>query len=185
LNKFIRTVQAPLNFYLLVYRQRVNLICFKNRSQESNMAVKENIELLERWYREVWREAKDETIFELLASDASLHGQTGPEVEIKGPEGFIAFAKQIRESFPDIEVVVYDIFGMDEDERVAARWVAKGKHTGDGMGVPPSGKSISICGMTIARIRNGKIVEGWDSWDRLGMLEQIGAYAPPELAKTA
>jgi steroid delta-isomerase-like uncharacterized protein len=150
------------------------------------MPVEENVELMKRWYREVWHEAKDETIFELLASDASLHGQTGPEAEIKGPEGFVAFAKQIRAAFPDTEVVVQDVFAVDD--KVAVRWVATGTHSGDGLGVPPSSKRIRITGMTIARILNGKIVEGWDNWDRLGMLEQIGAYAPPEtpaLAKTA
>jgi steroid delta-isomerase-like uncharacterized protein len=150
------------------------------------MSVEQNIELMKRWYREVWREGKNETIFELLASDALLHGQTGPEEEIKGPEGFVAFAQQIREAFPDTEVAVQDIFGVDD--KIAVRWVATGTHTGHGLGMPPSDKRISICGTTIARILNGKIVEGWDNWDRLGMLKQVGAYAAPDaptLAKTA
>jgi steroid delta-isomerase-like uncharacterized protein len=148
--------------------------------------MEKNVELMKRWYREVWREARNETIFELIAPRASLHGQTGPAEEIKGPEGFLAFAQRIREAFPDTEVAVEDVFCVGD--KVAVRWVATGTHTGSGMGVPPSGKRISISGMTIARILEGKIVEGWDSWDRLGMLEQIGVYAPPEtpvLAKTA
>jgi steroid delta-isomerase-like uncharacterized protein len=142
------------------------------------MAVEENIDLMKRWYREVWLEAKKETIFELLAPHASLHGQTGPEQEIRGPEGFLAFAGSIREAFPDTEVFVQDVFGMED--KVAVRWVATATHTGTGLGVPPSGKRISVSGMTMARIQNGQIVEGWDNWDRLGMLEKIGVYAPPE-----
>lgn len=142
------------------------------------MPVEENVELMKRWYREVWGEARNETIFELIAPQASLHGQTGPEAEIIGPEGFVAFAQQIREAFPDTEVLVQDIFGVDD--KVAIRWVATGTHTGSGLGVPPSGKRVTLSGITIARIQDGKIIEGWDNWDRLGMLEQIGASTYPE-----
>jgi steroid delta-isomerase-like uncharacterized protein len=150
------------------------------------MPVEDNISLMKRWYHEVWRERKNETVHELLAPDASLHGQTGPEEEIVGPEGFVKFAESIRNAFPDTEVTVEDIFAVDD--KVAVRWIAIGTHTGHGMGLDPSGRRVQITGMTIARIVNGKIVEGWDNWDRLAMLEQIGAYAPAQpslLAKTA
>jgi len=150
------------------------------------MTPADNISLMKRWYQEVWREGKNETIHELLAPDAALRGQVGPDVEIRGPEGFLAFAERIRNTFPDTEVTVEDAFGVDD--KVVVRWVATGTHSGVGLGGPPSGKRIRITGITIARFENGKIVEGWDNWDRLGMLEQIGAYSPPEavvLEKTA
>jgi steroid delta-isomerase-like uncharacterized protein len=147
------------------------------------MSVEDNISIMRRWYREVWRERKNETIHELLASDAQLRGQNGPEQEIKGPEGFLEFAERIRNAFPDTEVVVEDIFAADDE--VAVRWVATGTHTGHGLGVPPSGRRLRVCGITIARIANGKIVEGWDNWDRLGMLQQIGLYKQPETANLA
>jgi steroid delta-isomerase-like uncharacterized protein len=150
------------------------------------MTAADNISLMKRWYREVWREGNNETIRELLAPDASLRGQIGPDVEVRGPEGFIGFAENIRNTFPDTEVSVEDIFAIDD--KVAARWVATGTHTGDGLGMTPSGKRVRITGVTIARFENGKIVEAWDNWDRLGMLEQIGAYAAPGalvLEKTA
>jgi steroid delta-isomerase-like uncharacterized protein len=144
------------------------------------MSVEDNISLMRRWYREVWREGKNQTIYELLASDASLRGQAGPEQEIRGPEGFVAFADQIRNALPDTELSIEDIFAVDD--KVAVRWVATGTHTGDGLGFPPSYRRLRISGITIARVVNGKIVEAWDHWDRLGMLEQIGAYKQPEAA---
>ncbi len=150
------------------------------------MTSSDNISLMQRWYREVWRERNDETIRELLAPNARLWGQIAPDQEITGPEGFIAFAQRIREAFPDAEVVVEDAFAVND--KVAVRWTATGTHKGDGFGVPATGKRIRIRGTTIARIVDGKVVEGWDNWDRLGMLEQIGAYTSPEtvmLAKTA
>ncbi|SRR5579872_3024969 len=150
------------------------------------MTTPENIALLKRWYREVWREGKNETIHELLAADAVVRGQTGPDAEIHGPAEFAKFAEQIRRAFPDTDVVVEDAFGVDD--KVAVRWSATMTHLGDGVGVPATGKKVRITGMTIARFVDGKIVEGWDNWDKLAMLEQIGAYAAPEtpiLAKTA
>lgn len=149
------------------------------------MSVEDTISLMRRWYREVWREGKNETIHELIAPGARLRGQNGPNEEIRGPEGFQAFAERIRKAFLETEVTIEDIFAADD--KVAIRWVATGTHKGDGFGAP-SGNHILVSGMTIARIANGKIVEGWDNWDRLGMLEQIGAYKTPEatiLAKSA
>jgi steroid delta-isomerase-like uncharacterized protein len=150
------------------------------------MTSLDNISLMQRWYREVWRERNDETVRELLAPDARLWGQIGPDQEIRGPEGFLAFAHRIREVFPDTDLVVEDAFAVND--KVAVRWTATGTHRGDGLGIPATGKRIRITGITIARIVDGKVVEGWDNWDRLGMLEQIGAYASPEtvmLAKSA
>jgi len=150
------------------------------------MATSDNISLMKRWYDEVWRGKSDETVRELLAPDARLWGQIGPDQEIKGPEGFLEFARGIRDAFPDTELLVQDCFAAED--KVAVRWTATGTHKGDGLGMPPTGKTVQITGMTIARFENGRIVEGWDNWDRLGMLEQIGAYTPTEsvvLAKTA
>lgn len=49
-------------------------------------------------------------------------------------------------------------------------------YRGDAPGIPATGKPVRLTGVTIARIVNGKIVAGWDNWDQLGMLQQIGAY---------
>ena len=134
----------------------------------------------------MWQERKNDTIYELIAPDAVLIGQTGPQAIIHGPEEFAAFADKIRNAFPDTDIQVEDAFGIGD--RVAVRWSATMTHKGTGLGVPATNKRVVITGMSIARIVDGKIVEGWDNWDRLAMLEQIGAYSPPEaviLAKSA
>jgi predicted ester cyclase len=51
------------------------------------------------------------------------------------------------------------------------------------MGVQPSGKTSTVAGITIDRFENGKIVEGWTSWDTLGMMQQIGAIPEPQAAQ--
>jgi len=141
------------------------------------MAADENIQLMRRWFQEVWNEGRIKTVYELLSADGVARGQRGAEAEIRGPEEFVKFVREIRGAFPDIKVTVEDVFGADD--KVVLRWSGVMTHTGDGPGLPASGRTVHSRGITIARFVDGKIVEGWDSWDQLGMLEQIGAYKQP------
>lgn len=150
------------------------------------MSVQENIQLLTRWFNEVWNQGKLETVQELLSPDAVAIGQAGSGVKLRGPQDFVPFVQQIRKAFPDIKVDVEDAFGADD--KVVLRWSGQMTHSGDGLGIAATGKSVRVTGITIVRIVNGKIVEGWDNWDQLGMMQQIGAYTQPEatvLGKTA
>jgi steroid delta-isomerase-like uncharacterized protein len=143
------------------------------------MPVEQNIELMHRWFREVWNEGRTQTIHDLLSPNAVARGQGGPQEEIHGPAEFVLFVERIRSAFSDINITVEDAFGTQD--RVVVRWSAAMTHSGDGLGIPASGKPVRITGITIARILDGLIVEGWDSWSQLGMLQQIGAYTQPEL----
>jgi steroid delta-isomerase-like uncharacterized protein len=142
------------------------------------MPVEENIQLIRRWFQEIWNEGKIQTVHDLLSPDAVGRGQTITQSEIHGPKDFVPFVQQIRAAFPDIHVEIEDAFGAGD--KVVARWSATMTHRGDHLGLPATGKQVRITGTTIARIRKGQVVEGWDNWDQLGMLEQIGAYAPPQ-----
>ena len=67
-----------------------------------------------------------------------------------------------------------------EGNMVATRWTGRGTHTGELMGIPPTGKQVTVVGITISRVEDGKVVEEWTNWDTLGMLQQLGVV--PELA---
>jgi steroid delta-isomerase-like uncharacterized protein len=75
-------------------------------------------------------------------------------------------------AFPDTQFTIDDM--VAEGDRVAMRWTAIGTHNGDLDGMAPSGKPISVSGVSIDRIVDGKIVEEWSAWDALGMMQQIG-----------
>jgi steroid delta-isomerase-like uncharacterized protein len=149
------------------------------------MSVEENVNLMRRWFKEVWNEGKIQTIHDLLAPDAVGIGELEDGVKLRGPAEFVPFAQRIRGAFPDINVAIEDAFGAGD--RVVLRWSATMTHLGDHLGMPATGKPVRITGMTITRIAGKQIVEGWDNCDQLGMLKQIGAYAPREatLLKTA
>jgi predicted ester cyclase len=62
---------------------------------------------------------------------------------------------------------------------VAARWSGTGTHRGDGLGFPATGRQVEFHGMTIVRVEQGKLVEGWNVFDQLGMLQQLGVVSLP------
>jgi steroid delta-isomerase-like uncharacterized protein len=149
------------------------------------MSAEENMQLMRRWFQEVWNEGKIQTVYDLLSPDAIGKGQTGGQDEIHGPKDFVPFVERIRNAFPDIHVTIEDALAVPD--KVAVRWSATMTHSGAGLGLPATGKPVLITGITIARIVDGQIIEGWDNWDQLAMLQQIGAYQPETvmLAKTA
>jgi steroid delta-isomerase-like uncharacterized protein len=149
------------------------------------MPVKENIQLMERWFEEVWNQGRTQTVYELLSPNCVARGQRQADGEIRGPEEFVRFVEEIRGTFPDIHLRIEDIFGAED--KVVVRWCGVMTHSGDALG-PATGKTVRSRGISIARIRDGQVVEGWDNWDQLGMLQQIGAYTAPDaaiLAKSA
>jgi predicted ester cyclase len=70
-----------------------------------------------------------------------------------------------------------------EGDRVAARTVWEGTHSGELRGIPPTGKRIAISAFIIDRIRDGKIVEHWSLFDQMGMMQQVGVVAAPPPTK--
>src|ERR1700730_10711903 len=138
------------------------------------MSVEENVELMRRWFKEVWNEGRTQTIYDLLAPDAVATGELEDGSQLRGPAEFVPFVERIRGAFPDINIVVEDVFGAAD--KVVLRWSATMTHHGDHLGMPATGERVRITGMTIARIGDKQIIEGWDNWDQLGMRKQIGVY---------
>jgi steroid delta-isomerase-like uncharacterized protein len=136
------------------------------------MPAAENVALMKRWFEEVWNQGKMATVLELLDANATGFGQAGHGTGIHGPADFIPFAQRLRGAFPDIATKVEEAFGTDD--QAVVRWSATMTHTGGDLGIPPTGRNVHITGMTMVHIKNGKITAGWDNWDQLAMLRQIG-----------
>jgi steroid delta-isomerase-like uncharacterized protein len=139
------------------------------------MSVEENISLMRRWFKEVWNEGRVQTIYDLLDEHISGWGQDEPGVEIRKPADFVALYNRIHGAFPDMKIAIEDAFGAED--RVVLRWSAAMTHTGNYLGMPATNKKVRITGITIARIANGKIVEGWDNWDQLALMQQVSNTA--------
>ena len=77
-------------------------------------------------------------------------------------------------SFPDAKVAVEDAIMAPGGDKVAIRYSWRGTHTVDFMGIPPTGKTVEMQGISIVRAENGKLVECWDGYDTLSLLRQLG-----------
>lgn len=135
-------------------------------------------ELAERWFEEVWNRGRREAIAEMLAADSVLHeGGT----DNFGPAGFYPLYDRFRAALSEIRFNVDDV--IESGDKMCVRWRCSAKHTGDGLGVPATGRTIQVTGITLIRFRDGMFVEGWQNWDMLGMMEQIsGAAKAPTYA---
>jgi steroid delta-isomerase-like uncharacterized protein len=129
-----------------------------------------NKQLVRRWFDEVWNQQKPDAITRLMAGDAVAHTLSNPP--ITGPQQFIEYQKAFLGAFADLKMVVDDL--IEEEDTVVARWRAIGTLTGHGIGLTPTGKRMEIMGITIVRVHNGQITEGWDCYDTLGMHQQLG-----------
>ena len=76
-------------------------------------------------------------------------------------------------AIPDVTATIEDIIA--EGDRVAVRMTMRGTQKGEFRGIPPTGKTAVMTEMSIYRISEGKIAEGWDLSDRLGLMQQLGA----------
>jgi steroid delta-isomerase-like uncharacterized protein len=91
--------------------------------------------------------------------------------------GWGGFLEAFTTAFPDAQISVADSFGARD--LVATRWTISGTHRGDFQGVPPTGRAVTMAGIDISRIVDGKVAEHWAQFDVIGVLHQIGAIPAP------
>lgn len=118
----------------------------------------------------VWgADGRVDAIDEYFADDfvGHEHGET-----IEGREAYKHLEAGLRQGFPDLRGEID--FVVCQNDLVATRYTATGTHTGELWGVDPTGESGSITGQVIYRLEDGKIVESWHEYDRLGMFQQLG-----------
>lgn len=139
------------------------------------MDQQQNIKITRKLYDEVFTKGQVNVLDEVLAPNVKLHDPAQPHFKDS-----IASFKQVEttytKAFPNKKVKIEDIFAVDD--KVVVRWTCQGVHRGELQGIAPTNKNFTITGISIYRFTGGKISEAWQSWDRLGLLEQIGEVQP-------
>ncbi len=128
--------------------------------------------------RQLWEavDRHDVSILDALAApDVVVHFTGMPEV--RGREAWKQLAAAIFSAFPDLQETAEDVIA--EGDRVAARVTWRGTHQGELMGIPPSGKQVTVTGMRIFRLAGGQVVEEWAIDDMLGLMQQLGVIPAP------
>lgn len=142
------------------------------------MATEQNKALVGRFVEETFNHGNMSVFDEMVAPDFVEHEQLPPGIP-DGREGVKVMSTMLRSAYPDFKATIDDI--LAEGDKVVVRMTWSGTHQGEFMGIPATGKSVSIGVIDIIRIAGGKLVEHWGQMDSMGMMQQLGAIpAPPE-----
>ena len=143
------------------------------------MSTEENKALVRRFF-EAFNAGDLDGVAAVFAPNAVVHNSGAPDP--LNLEGFRQLAALFLAAFPNGKHTIEDIIG--EGDKVVARITYHGTHTGDLMGIPPTGKQVAVSAMTIDHIANGKIVETWRLFDQMGMMQQLDVIPVPGQAGT-
>ena len=144
------------------------------------MLSETNKTLSRRFFEEVFGKGKLNVLDELIAKD---HVNSGPATLPglpAGSEGTKQLVTVYRNAFPDLHFTIDE--QIAEGDKVVTRWTVQGTHKGELAGIPATGKSSTVTGVTVDRVANGKITETWGIFDQFGMMQQLGVIPTPELA---
>ena len=133
------------------------------------MSTEDNKALVRRFYEEVINQRNLDLVDELCTTTHVYHN---PPTTLHGREEFKQLLSLYITAFPDARLSVED--QIAEGDKVVTRYTFRGTHQADLMGIPPTGKQVTVTGMIITRTVNGKSEEGWLNFDALGMLQQLG-----------
>jgi steroid delta-isomerase-like uncharacterized protein len=138
----------------------------------------QNKALVRRYNDDFWGKGDESLVEELFAETLVDHNPAGNDLP-PGREGMRQALANFRTAFPDLTTSLEHLIA--EGDKVVLRWRARGTHEGDLMGIPATGKQVTLSGIDILRIENGKIAERWAEYDNLGLLQQLGVV--PEMAR--
>lgn len=139
------------------------------------MSTEENKALVRRFYEEVFNKKNLAAIDEFL--DPHIIEHALPPGLPGGIEGSRQFIGMYLAAFADLHLTAEDLIA--EGDRVTARFSLRGTQTGEFMGLPPTGRQVTMTGIQIVRIADGRIAENWINADALGLLQQLGAIPVP------
>ena len=135
--------------------------------------------LIVRFVEELWNGRRLEVADDLFDPNCrTFQLQSGAPVTSvpRGPDVMKAHILEWLSGFPDLHFTIEHM--MAEADKVSSLLVMEGTHTGAWLGIPPSGKYITIRMATIHRIEHGKIVEDWVIVESLGFFQQLGVLPP-------
>jgi steroid delta-isomerase-like uncharacterized protein len=135
------------------------------------MSLEENKAIVKRWNEETINRRNLDAIDELADPNYVNHG-----ANTRGPTAYKQSLTAMLEAFSDGGITIEDTIA--EGDKVVIRWKMHGTHTGEYQGVPATGKKVTVTGISVYRLAQGKIVEDWSNMDELGYLQQLDVIPP-------
>jgi steroid delta-isomerase-like uncharacterized protein len=136
-----------------------------------------NRTIVKRFYEEVWNERKMKAVDAWLSPSHALVDPNAKD-STTGPEAYKAVVSRFLRAFSNLKFEVQDM--VSEKDKVVASWVISGVHTGEYNGLEPTNRKISVEGISIHQIADGKIMDTYSVWDTLGLLKKVGGVVTVE-----
>ena len=114
---------------------------------------------------------------EIVAEDVAFYGPDYWGEAIHGRDGFKGFVTYLRSAFPDLRFELAE--EVSDEEQVATRFILRMTHQGEWLGIPATGRAVTLPGMDLFRIVDGKIAEVRVFYDTLGLMQQLGVVPNP------
>ncbi|HHH50278.1 MAG TPA: ester cyclase, partial [Saprospiraceae bacterium] len=145
----------------------------------STSCSQESTNINTKHYADIWDKIVNQGKIDLINEsnfDQNITLISSPE-NVAGIEDFKAYYQNYLTGFSDIEFTVLDIFGQGDN--IAKHWRFKGTHTGNFFGMPATGNKVDVEGVTIAKMKNGKIAQEQDFMDNMAFMQQLGIASDP------
>ena len=142
------------------------------------MSAEENKAIVRRMTEEVYNQGAIERIDHFFAASYVHHDPASPHVLDR--DGLKEVLRAFRAGCPDLHITIDEL--LADGDTVTKRWTYHATHTGDLSGMLPTGKHITMSGLELFRLANGKLAECWLSYDNLSLMHQLGVIPAPEQA---
>jgi steroid delta-isomerase-like uncharacterized protein len=138
------------------------------------MSTEEHKALVRRFEEAVWNGRNPSRVDEFFAASHIFRAAGSPPLDREGHRQMIA---HFQDAFPDGRNTSEEL--LAEGDKVVQRWTFRGTHHGAFQGIPPTGRPVTLTGISIWRVDGGTIVESWHELDTLGLLQQLGVISAP------
>jgi steroid delta-isomerase-like uncharacterized protein len=144
------------------------------------MSTEENKKLIRYLIDEALNKGNLDLADKYFTSDYVVHIPSNPNLP-RGPGVFRQVIGMWRSAFPDWHMTIEELIA--EGDKVANRFTTRGTHKAPLMGIPATGKQMTVRGMEIHRIADGKVAETWVCDDIPSIMQQLGIVAPPPISR--
>jgi steroid delta-isomerase-like uncharacterized protein len=170
-----RETETALQHYPTSKCKLAYVVRVAEKESISVSSTADNKAIVRQYLEEAWNQRNLGILDQLTAPNYAryLSGQVSPLDRESQKQRIASF----HQGLPDVHLTVEDM--VAEGDKVVFRITIRGIHQGALMGVPPTGKPVTISAIDIARLADGKIVEHWGQMDTIGLLQQLGATSIP------
>ena len=138
--------------------------------EKADNQLTENLKMYETVWNDIINKREIDKINE-TNFDSNITLITAPE-NVIGIQGFKDYYQNYLTGFSDVTFTIVDVFG--QGDKIVKHWNFKGTHTGEFFGIPASGKKVNIDGVTLVKMKDGKIAQEQDFLDNLSFYQQLG-----------